>query len=54
MYGSDEFGQAVPDVLAVAGKIGPGLTPHERMLVRRHFRTTSRYEWMNWDMGSRK
>jgi thiaminase/transcriptional activator TenA len=54
MYGSDEFGQTVQDVLAVADKLGPSLTPHERTLVHRHFRTTSRYEWMFWDMGYRK
>jgi thiaminase (transcriptional activator TenA) len=54
MYGSDAFGQTVQDVLAVADKFGPGLTPRERTLVHRHFRTTSRYEWMFWDMGYRK
>jgi thiaminase/transcriptional activator TenA len=54
MYGSDAFGQTVQDVLAVADKFGPGLTPGERTLVHRHFRTTSRYEWMFWDMGYRK
>ncbi|OGA55592.1 MAG: hypothetical protein A3F74_08170 [Betaproteobacteria bacterium RIFCSPLOWO2_12_FULL_62_58] len=25
----------------------------ERAAMRRHFRTTSRYEWMFWDMGYR-
>jgi len=52
-YGSDEYGDVVRDVLAVAGRLGPGLAPSERALVHRHFRTTSRYEWMFWDMGYR-
>lgn len=34
--------------------LGPGLAPAERALVHRHFRATSRYEWMFWDMGYRK
>jgi len=54
MYASDSFGQTVQDVLAVADKFGPGLTSHDCALVHRHFRTTSRYEWMFWDMGYRK
>jgi thiaminase/transcriptional activator TenA len=54
MYGSEEFGQTVRDVLDVAGRLGPGLAPGERARVHQHFRTTSRYEWMFWDMGYRK
>jgi thiaminase/transcriptional activator TenA len=54
MYGSEEFGDTVRDVLAVADGLGPGLAPAERAAVHRHFRTTSRYEWMFWDMGYRK
>jgi thiaminase/transcriptional activator TenA len=27
--------------------------PAERERIHRHFRTTSRYEWMFWDMGYR-
>ncbi len=54
MYASDEFGQTVQDVLAVADKLGPGLAPAERARVHSHFRTTSRYEWMFWEMGYRK
>jgi thiaminase (transcriptional activator TenA) len=54
MYGSDAFGETVQEVLAVADKFGPGLAPCERARVHRHFRTTSRYEWMFWDMGYRK
>ncbi len=53
-YGSDEYGDVVRDVLAVTERLAPGLVPAERALVHQHFRTTSRYEWMFWDMGYRK
>jgi thiaminase (transcriptional activator TenA) len=53
-YGAEEYGDVVRDVIAVADGLGPGLGPAERALVHRHFRTTSRYEWMFWDMGYRK
>jgi thiaminase/transcriptional activator TenA len=54
MYGSEEFGDVVKGVLAVTDGLGPGLAPGERALAHRHFRTSSRYEWMFWDMGYRK
>ncbi len=54
MYGGEEFGGTVRAVLAVADRLGPGLAAAERARVHRHFRTTSRYEWMFWDMGYRK
>ena len=53
MYGGEEFGGIVRDVLDVTDKLGPGLAPAERALVHRHFQTTSRYEWMFWNMGYR-
>jgi thiaminase (transcriptional activator TenA) len=53
-YGSEEFDAVVRDVLAVTDALGPGLSEAERALVHRHFRTTSRYEWMFWDMGWRQ
>ena len=53
-YGGEEFGAAVRAVLAVADELGPVLAPRERERVRHHFRVTSRYEWMFWDMGYRK
>ncbi len=53
-YGAEEYGDAVRGVITVADGLGPGLAPSERALVHRHFRTTSRYEWMFWDMGYRK
>ena len=53
-YGGEEFGAAVRAVLAVADELGPALAPRERERVHQHFRVTSRYEWMFWDMGYRK
>jgi thiaminase/transcriptional activator TenA len=51
-YGSEDFGAVVKEVLAVAGKLD--LSSAERRVVLRHFRITSRYEWMFWDMGYRQ
>ena len=53
-YGGEEFGEVVRDVIAEADALGPLLSPYERTLARRHFRTTSRYEWMFWEMGYRR
>jgi thiaminase (transcriptional activator TenA) len=53
-YGAEEFGGEALEVIAVADRLGPGLGVPERARVRRHFRTTSRYEWMFWDMGYRQ
>jgi thiaminase/transcriptional activator TenA len=41
-------------VLAVTDGLGGGLSAGERARGHRHFRTSSRYEWMFWDMGYRK
>jgi len=53
-YGGEEFGAVVRDVIAEAEATGTSLSAAERTMVRRHFRTTSRYEWMFWDMGYRR
>jgi thiaminase/transcriptional activator TenA len=53
-YGGDEFDADVREVLTVADGLGPGLGAAERARARRHFRDTSRYEWMFWDMGYRR
>ena len=52
-YGSDEFGVIVEAVLAAVNEVAAPLREDERAAMRRHFRTTSRYEWMFWDMGYR-
>jgi thiaminase (transcriptional activator TenA) len=44
----------VREVIDVVDELGPGLGAPERHRVHRHFRTTSRYEWMFWDMGYRQ
>ena len=54
MYAGEDFGEIVRGVPAVANGLGPGLAPCERARVHRHFRTSSRYEWMFWDMGYQK
>jgi len=53
-YGAAEFGEVVSAVLAETDRIAPGLAAGERALVRQHFRNTSRYELMFWDMGYRR
>ena len=53
-YGAEEFGAEALEVIAVADHLGPSLAPAERDRVRRHFRATTRYEWMFWDMGYRQ
>jgi thiaminase/transcriptional activator TenA len=53
-YGSEEFDAEVREVIAVTDTLGPELANAERERVRRRFRTTSRYEWMFWDMGYRR
>ena len=49
-YSGEEFADTVRRVLAVTDELGPG----DRARVHSHFRTTSRYEWMFWEMGYRK
>jgi thiaminase/transcriptional activator TenA len=53
-YASAEFGSVVEAVLAATDAIAPAVTAEDRESMRRHFVTTSRYEWMFWDMGWRK
>jgi thiaminase/transcriptional activator TenA len=53
-YASAEFGAVVQAVIEVADRVAAGAAPAEREAMRRHFVTTSRYEWMFWDMGWRR
>ena len=53
-YGGEEFGAVVRDVIAEADATAASLSAAEQAVVSRHFRTTSRYEWMFWDMGYRR
>src|ERR1700761_6940769 len=50
-YGGDEYGDVVASVIAELDRVSPGLSDDERARVRGHFRVTSRYEWMFWEMG---
>ena len=50
-YGGDEYGDVVADVISELNRVSHGLSEDERARVHRHFRTTSRYEWMFWEMG---
>jgi thiaminase/transcriptional activator TenA len=53
-YGSDDYADVVRAVITVTDDLASDLDPAQRALVHRHFRTTSRYEWMFWEMGYRK
>ncbi len=53
-YASEEFGSVVRGVLECVDTLAVGLREDERLAMRRHFVTTSRYEWMFWDMGWRR
>jgi thiaminase/transcriptional activator TenA len=53
-YASEDFGGIVRGVLDAADRIATRLGAAEREAMRRHFVTTSRYEWMFWDMGYRR
>ena len=44
----------VQEVLDLTNRLGTGLSDAERASLRWHFRATSRYEWMFWDMGYRQ
>jgi thiaminase (transcriptional activator TenA) len=50
-YGGDEYAGVVADVITELDLVSHGLSDDERSRVRSHFRTTSRYEWMFWQMG---
>ena len=53
-YASEEFGSIVRAVLETTDTLAPRLTEEDRDAMRRHFVTTSRYEWMFWEMGHRQ
>ncbi len=53
-YASEEFGGVVREVLAITDSVAETLTDAQREAMRQHFITTSKYEWMFWDMGYRR
>ncbi len=50
-YGGEEFGALVEAVLGVTDRACEGLNPAQKTRVKAAFATTSRYEWMFWNMG---
>jgi len=53
-YDSPEFGAVVRGVLEATNEVAAQVGGAEHAAMLRHFRTTSRYEWMFWDMGYRR
>lgn len=53
-YASEDFGGVVRAVLDATDRIAAGLGTAERQAMERHFVTTSRYEWLFWEMGYRR
>ena len=53
-YASEEFGAVVRAVLGAVDTVAARLAAAEREAMRRHALTTTRYEWMFWDMGYRQ
>jgi thiaminase/transcriptional activator TenA len=53
-YASAEFGSLVGAVRSATDAVAARLREPEQHAMRRHFRTTSRYEWMFWEMGYRR
>lgn len=53
-YGGEGFDAEVGEVIAATDVLGPHLSVWERYRMRACFETTSRYEWMFWDMAYRQ
>ena len=53
-YAAKEFGALVGAVLDATDQTAARREPAEREAMGRHFRATSRYEWMFWEMGYRR
>jgi thiaminase/transcriptional activator TenA len=53
-YGGEEFGAVVRAVIELTDRLGPQLSAADVERMAERFSTTSRYEWMFWDMGLRR
>jgi thiaminase/transcriptional activator TenA len=53
-YGGEEFGEIVQAVLNLTDRVGRDLSSAERVRAAGSFITTSRYEWMFWEMAYRR
>jgi thiaminase/transcriptional activator TenA len=52
-YGGEEYTRIVKAVLNLTNRVARDLRRDEKEAMKKHFVTTSRYEWMFWDMGFR-
>jgi thiaminase (transcriptional activator TenA) len=50
-YGGEEFAAVVRAVIELTDRLEPELSAAETERMTERFRTTSRYEWMFWEMG---
>ena len=50
-YAADSFGSLVDIVRELTDRAAVAASESSRERMREHFRITSRYEWMFWDMG---
>ena len=53
-YAGEQFAECVVAVLEITNHVAHGLPAEDREAMLNHYITTSRYEWMFWDMGYRK
>jgi thiaminase (transcriptional activator TenA) len=53
-YGGEEFAAVVRAVIDLTDRLEPELGPADTARMTERFRTTSRYEWMFWDMAWRR
>ncbi|HEX3178706.1 MAG TPA: thiaminase II [Methylomirabilota bacterium] len=53
-YAAEDFGGVVRALLAAVDSAAARVGEAERAAMRRHALTTTRYEWMFWDMGYRQ
>ena len=52
-YASEEFWAVVEEMRGIVETVSGRATPELKGLMKAHFVTTSRYEWMFWDMAWR-
>jgi thiaminase/transcriptional activator TenA len=52
-YADPEFGGLVEEVVGQLDELASSVTEPQRDAMRRHFVTSTRYEWMFWEMGHR-
>ena len=53
-YASNEFGETVQQVIALMNRVAETLIAEDRARAAEHFVTTSRLEYLFWDMGYRQ